>query len=464
MVRSPHSMVEVTMGQDDWKDISEEALQQAILMVAEGDRTALLLIYRFLLGACSYFAKQTRPSTAANTTLTVDVADEAIINVFKGAATFRPDRGSAKGWLFAVARNAYRGLQKDGGLGGVSREESLFKELGNDRWTVLDLADSAMAEGEEDAGAGHRHGIIRDAKDHGFLSPAECNALWMAASTQRWAEAVAEWVFGDATRTDAGEQRYRTIVTRLDVCQAVADMTNGDVRRQVRRAVEMQFVAKDASEQLLRYLLGDADLRAAEILGTTWGMREDIRLALFGFAASVHLGREDVATAVVSIAQNIAFAAWCVTHDWPEPYGRLLKKLAKPTGQPSRGEFWERLGFRSLCGPGKTSPRLNTASISETRRLAADLRVLAHGLNVAVAANDDFFSDEALERLLACRDVAALQDLLDFHDCDLCDYGTLKEVLDAGHQGEISRLALFAACSHTPALGELLRAQLGEVK
>ena len=450
----------------DWGAVSESELRRALRAMAAGDTEASIPVYRYLLDVASKIAPgQSRPSAPITDTLNVDIADEAIIDVVHGAHTYRPELGGAEGWLFAVARNARGRMWREGRLGNLPREIPLSSLLGGHGvdMTLTDLVDAKRGErNEEDAS--HVPGIIREAKDQGFLSQAECNALWLAGSSQRFGEAVAEWVFGDAAKSRAGEKRYLTILVRLEVFRAARDMLPDDMSLQLDRAIEMEFVTTQERPGLLHFLLGDPSGRAATILDTTWGMREGLRLALFGFAASVHLGRGIVSAAVERVEEDSSFAAWCVVHDWPESYGRLLKKFRSSPPKAGDADFWDRLGFRTRIDGASATPKLHTFSISDTRRLAHDLRTLAHGIRSVrdrVASHD--FSDEAVRWLRECPDAPSLLDALGRRDYGLIHRDVLEGVLDAARQGEAAHMALHVACRDVPGLEDSLQNLPGEV-
>jgi hypothetical protein len=452
----------------DWEAVSEGDLRRAIRAIAGGDPEASVPVYRYLLGVAMKIAPgQASASTPITETLNVDVADEAIIDVVRGARTFRPELGDAKGWLFAVARNAYSRLKGEGRLGSLPGESSLSMPLGDheDNWTLADIVEAKRAQSDENDAAWHSARIVREARDHGFLSQAECNALWLAQPSRPFGEAVAEWVFGDAARLRAGEKRCLTILLRLDVFLAISVMTNDDISRQADRAIEMEFVVAAERRGLLHYLRGDSGLRAAAVLDTAWGMGEAIRVALFGFIASVHLGQSGVRTAVACIEERPESAAWCVAHDWPEPCGRLLKKLPRQPPASGDADFWERIQFRTRIDGRSAAPTLHTLSVGDTRRLAHDLRTLSRGLRRArdTVANRSF-SDEAVKWLRSCPDVSTLLEALGIRDHGLLDRDVLKEVLDAARQGEASQLALHVACRSAPELEESLRNLQSEVR
>ena len=80
--------------------------EAAIAACARGDRSALRRLYdvdaRQMLGVALRIVRQRH--------LAEDVVQDAFIKVWEKAATFDPQRGSARGWLYSVVR--YRALNE----------------------------------------------------------------------------------------------------------------------------------------------------------------------------------------------------------------------------------------------------------------------------------------------------------------------------------------------------------------
>ncbi|MDX6480916.1 MAG: hypothetical protein QOG85_1426, partial [Gaiellaceae bacterium] len=80
-------------------DASDEAL---LLSVAEGDREAFEALYhRYIRVFLGLALRKLRDRAQAE-----DVTQEAFTAVWRSAGSYRPERGSAGGWLYTVARNA----------------------------------------------------------------------------------------------------------------------------------------------------------------------------------------------------------------------------------------------------------------------------------------------------------------------------------------------------------------------
>ncbi|MBB1091407.1 sigma-70 family RNA polymerase sigma factor [Rhodopseudomonas palustris] len=90
-------------------DGREQQLSAALARCARGDRAALQIIYD---------AEAPRMIGVARRILfRQDLAEEAVhdafIRIWRGAAGFDPQRGSARGWLYAVVRNRALSIHRD---------------------------------------------------------------------------------------------------------------------------------------------------------------------------------------------------------------------------------------------------------------------------------------------------------------------------------------------------------------
>jgi RNA polymerase sigma-70 factor (ECF subfamily) len=90
-------------------DGREQQLAAALARCASGDRSALQVIYD------SEAARMI--GVARRILFRQDLAEEAVqdafIRIWRGAAGFDPQRGSARGWLYAVVRNRALTLYRD---------------------------------------------------------------------------------------------------------------------------------------------------------------------------------------------------------------------------------------------------------------------------------------------------------------------------------------------------------------
>jgi RNA polymerase sigma-70 factor (ECF subfamily) len=75
---------------------------ELLCRVAERDAVAFEALYqRFVRSVYGLALRRLRDRSGAE-----DAVQEAFIAVWRGAATYRPERGSAASWIFAIARNA----------------------------------------------------------------------------------------------------------------------------------------------------------------------------------------------------------------------------------------------------------------------------------------------------------------------------------------------------------------------
>ena len=82
--------------------LSDQSDERLLGLVGNGDREAFRLLWdRFRAAVYTVCLRRLSDQGAAE-----DATQEAFTSVWRRAATFDPMRGSATGWLFAVARNA----------------------------------------------------------------------------------------------------------------------------------------------------------------------------------------------------------------------------------------------------------------------------------------------------------------------------------------------------------------------
>ena len=88
----------------------QERLADALAGCARGDRNALRTIFD-LEGARLVAVAQ---RILRRRELAEDVVQEAFIQIWTKAGQYAPDRGSARGWIYAIARNRALNLVRDG--------------------------------------------------------------------------------------------------------------------------------------------------------------------------------------------------------------------------------------------------------------------------------------------------------------------------------------------------------------
>ncbi len=86
------------MRTDDTGELSDEMLLAA---TARGDLDAFHVFYRRYAGRVFAYARR----LGRDSTLAEDLTQEVFTAVWTRASTFRPDRGSAAGWLYTLTRN-----------------------------------------------------------------------------------------------------------------------------------------------------------------------------------------------------------------------------------------------------------------------------------------------------------------------------------------------------------------------
>jgi len=82
--------------------LADASDEEVLTLLASGSELAFRTIWQ-RYGAAVFSLCLRRPSDRG---AAEDATQEAFTNIWKRAATFNPDRGSAAGWLFAVSRNA----------------------------------------------------------------------------------------------------------------------------------------------------------------------------------------------------------------------------------------------------------------------------------------------------------------------------------------------------------------------
>lgn len=106
--------------------------EAALAACARGDSAALRRLYAQecprLLGVVQRIVR--------NLPQAQDLVHDAFINIWNRAGSYEPSRGSARGWMYTIARNLALNAVRDG-----SRET----ELGEEAWGVLDAEASMEA-------------------------------------------------------------------------------------------------------------------------------------------------------------------------------------------------------------------------------------------------------------------------------------------------------------------------------
>jgi RNA polymerase sigma-70 factor (ECF subfamily) len=100
---------------------------QALAGCARGDRAALKALFEHEAGRLIGVAQR----IVRRRDLAEEVVQEAFIQIWRKAHQYTPERGSARGWVYAVVRNRALNLLRDG-----SREELLADER------LIDLQDA----------------------------------------------------------------------------------------------------------------------------------------------------------------------------------------------------------------------------------------------------------------------------------------------------------------------------------
>lgn len=92
------------------QDDHQKRLALALAGCARGDRDALRLIFELegtrLVAVAERILRRRE--------LAEDVVQEAFIQIWTKAGQYAPDRGSARGWIYAIARNRALNLLRDG--------------------------------------------------------------------------------------------------------------------------------------------------------------------------------------------------------------------------------------------------------------------------------------------------------------------------------------------------------------
>jgi len=120
-------------------NLNDQSAERLLGLVARGDREAFRIIWdRFGPALYSVCLRRLADRSTAE-----DATQEAFASVWRRASTFDPMRGSAAGWLFAVARNAAAQAARN-----AAAQAARHDQRGDVTLTVLDGRTAA----EEDDG------------------------------------------------------------------------------------------------------------------------------------------------------------------------------------------------------------------------------------------------------------------------------------------------------------------------
>jgi RNA polymerase sigma-70 factor (ECF subfamily) len=122
----------------------QRILADALDGCARGDRAALRLIFQQEGGRMIAIAQR----ILRRRDLAEDVVQEAFIQIWTKASQYAPDRGSARGWIYAIARNRALNLLRDGKRLELTDADTLAEiqdaahlDHAVDAWTDLDEHD-----------------------------------------------------------------------------------------------------------------------------------------------------------------------------------------------------------------------------------------------------------------------------------------------------------------------------------
>lgn len=110
-----------------------DELEAALSACAGGDRAALRLIFDREAGRLLAVAQR----IVRRRELAEDVVQEAFIRIWTHAHQYSPDRGSARGWIYAIVRNRALNALRDGSRENTVEEVEKLQEK--------DVADDIMA-------------------------------------------------------------------------------------------------------------------------------------------------------------------------------------------------------------------------------------------------------------------------------------------------------------------------------
>ncbi len=88
----------------------QQALQNALMACAAGDRAGLATIYQSEAARMVTIAQR----ILRRHDLAEEIVQEAFLQIWNKAGQYQPDRGSARGWLYAVVRSRALNAIRDG--------------------------------------------------------------------------------------------------------------------------------------------------------------------------------------------------------------------------------------------------------------------------------------------------------------------------------------------------------------
>ncbi len=107
-------------------------LEQALKACAAGDKTGLATLYEFEAGRMVTIAER----ILRRHDLAEEIVQEAFLQIWHKAWQYQPERGSARGWLYAVVRSRALNALRDGRREELTDTESLerLQEETSDRF------------------------------------------------------------------------------------------------------------------------------------------------------------------------------------------------------------------------------------------------------------------------------------------------------------------------------------------
>ncbi len=164
--------------------------EAAILAIARGERFALRALYvqesRWLLGVAQRIVRERA--------LAEDVLHDAFVQIWQHAGTYRPDAGSARGWVYTVVRHQAIKAVRD------QRQEAMAPEevaaLGDSAQMQHDHAEEARARGLDAASVERCLQRLDDTQRHCVVSAfVEGHSHeHIAAALQRPVGTVKSWI------------------------------------------------------------------------------------------------------------------------------------------------------------------------------------------------------------------------------------------------------------------------------
>lgn len=99
----------------------QQRLAAALAACAEGDREGLRIVYGSEAGRMVTIAER----IVRRHDLAEEIVQEAFLQIWRKAAQYSPDRGSARGWIYAVVKSRALNALRDGRREELTETESL---------------------------------------------------------------------------------------------------------------------------------------------------------------------------------------------------------------------------------------------------------------------------------------------------------------------------------------------------